>query len=100
MLKIEWLQREKQFIDNSNKRGLKGLYNHINNFLQNFNSSVEIEDSKTVEECYKKMEKYAEKHRDGNSYCFLDDEEEKFVLEYLGVKSESETKIINLSDFL
>ena len=101
MLKNEWLQREKEFVDNSDKKYFKALYSHINSFLQDFNNTIEIEDSKTVEDCYKKMKKYAENNRDGGScYCFTDDEEKDFILSYLNLKIEHETKIINLSDFI
>lgn len=100
MLKNEWLERENNVVSQSNKKAFESLYSHINGFLDSVSNSVEIDDSKSVEDCYKNMEKYAEEHQEDGCYCFTDEEEKEFVLKYLNLKIEDKTEIINLSDFL
>lgn len=100
MLKNEFLKMQKQDLVTKNDETLNSLLMCFEEVLKDCPVEIEIDASKTVEECYEKMKEYASKHRSGNSFCFTPEHTKHFVETYLGVEHKQVgNKIIKLEDF-
>lgn len=61
------------------------------------NPTCNIDERKTAQECYKEMEKFAQKNASNKMFCFNPNTAKKFISEYLEIK---EQKLVSLEDFL
>ena len=99
MLKSEWLEREKQAIGEDKR--YKAVMQVVEDCLQDTSNNLEIEETKSIKDCFNEMEKYAEEHQENGFYYFSKSEVEDFINKYLGIeKQEVSSEFINLSDFL
>lgn len=97
MIKKEFLEKMKQDLQVENDMTLNALLEVFENVLSGFDSNIEIEESKSIKDCYSKMEQEASKNKIGNSYCFTPKMTEDFVLDYLNLKKQ--TAEVRLEDF-
>lgn len=104
MLKEEWLKEQKEEINKENpsveETILIFLLKIIEECLSQTKSNFEIDNDKTVKNCYKEMEKYARKNQVSGCYCFSEEQTKEFVKNYFNIVEIEENKIINLSDFI
>ena len=99
MLKSEWLEREKQAIGEDKR--YKAVMQVVESCLQDTSNLLELDDIKSIKDCFNEMEKYAEEHQENGFYYFDEDERKDFVFKYLNIeKQEVSSGFINLSDFL
>lgn len=99
MLKSEWLEREKQAIGEDKR--YKAVMQVFESCLQNTSNLLELDDTKSIKDCFNEMEKYAEEHQENGFYYFDEYERKDFVFKYLNIeKQEVSSEFINLSDFL
>ncbi len=99
MLKNEFLVMMKQDLETKHDETLNQLLLCFEEILKDYPASTEIDNSKTIEECYKSMEKYAKENAKNNSYCFTPEKTKEFIVNYLGLKT-VKTAFINLEDFI
>lgn len=99
MLKDEFLKKMKQDLSTKNDETLISLLQCFEEVLKEYPSQTDIDSIKTVEECYKKMEKYAEDNVKGNVYCFTPENTKTFIIDYLGLKFQTKS-FIKLEDFI
>lgn len=99
MLKDEFLKTIKQDLTTKNDETLNQLLICFEEILKEYPAQTEIESAKTVEDCYKNMEKYAKEHSKNNSYCFTPTQTKDFIINYLGLKSQTKS-FIKLEDFI
>ena len=104
MLKEEWLKEQKEEINKDNPSIVENilieLLKIIEGCLSQTKSNFEIDNEKSVKNCYKAMEKYAKEHQVEGCYCFNEEQTKKIVRDYFGIIEIEESKIFNLSDFL
>ena len=104
MLKEEWLKEQKQEINKENpsveENILIVLLKIIEECLSQTKSNFEIDNDKTVKNCYKKMEDYARENQVSGCYCFSEEQTKEFVKNHFNIVEIEENKIINLSDFI
>ena len=99
MLKSEWLEREKQAIGEDKR--YKAVMQVVESCLQDTSNLLELDDIKSIKDCFNEMEKYAEEHQENGFYYFDKYEIKDFVFKYLNIeKQEVLGEFINLSDFL
>lgn len=101
MLKNEFILMQEQDLVTQNDLILKELFDYFKEILKDYPSNIEIDSSKTVEECYHKMKEEARKKAVNGKYCFGPLTTKKFIIEYLGLtETVSNFKIVNITDFL
>ena len=99
MLKNEWLEREKQAIGEDKR--YKAVMQVVESCLQDTSNLLELDDIKSIKDCYDNMYKYAKEHQENSFYYFSKSEVEDFINKYLGIeKQEVSSEFINLSYFL
>ena len=99
MLKSEWLEREKQAIGEDKR--YKAVMQVVESCLQDTSNLLELDDIKSIKDCFNEMEKYAEEHQENGFYYFDETESKDFVSNYLNVeKQETLSEFIDLSDFI
>ena len=99
MLKDEFLKTMKQDLTTKNDETLNQLLLCFEEVLKEYPAQTEIDSTKTVEDCYKKMEEYARTNAKNNAYCFTPDKAKSFIVDYLGLKSQTKT-FVKLEDFI
>lgn len=63
------------------------------------NDGIEIDETKTAEECFGKMRDYAKENQKGGMYYFTPEHARKFIAEYLGVTiSEKASEFVEIED--
>lgn len=99
MLKDEFLKTMKQDLTIKNDETLNQLLQCFEEVLKEYPSQTDIDSTKTVEECYNKMEEYARENAKNNAYCFTPEKAKSFIVNYLGLKSQAKS-FIKLEDFI
>lgn len=99
MLKNEFLIMQRQDLVTESKPEYQAILLAFEEILKNYPSSTEIDSTKTIIECYKKMEHYAKEHAQNGIYVFLPEDAKKFFIEYLNLGKPS-NDFVNLEDFL
>ena len=100
MLKNEFIEIQRQDLVTSSNNNVKQMLEAFEEVLKDYPLTQEIDNSKTCEECYKKMEEEAHKKSINGSYCFGPSETKEFIINYLGLENKDNTTIINLEDFI
>lgn len=99
MLKNEWLERERQAIGEDKR--YKAVMQVVEDCLQGTSNNLEIEEIKSIKDCFNKIYDYVEEHQDNGFYYFDETESKDFVSNYLNVeKQETLSEFIDLSDFI
>lgn len=96
MLKDEFLKMMKEDLETKNSESLNQLYQCFDEILKDYSSQTEIDSTKTIEECYKNMEKYARENAKNGAYCFTPEKTKDFIINYLNLKPKG---FIKLEDF-
>lgn len=99
MLKNEFLKMMKQDLETSDNGVLKQLLLSVEEFLQDFPASTEIDSAKSISDLYAKMEVYAKKNAKGSRFVFGPLDLKKFFLDYFGLK-EVDASFFKLEDFI
>ena len=101
MLKNEFLKMIEQDTRTDNA-DIRDLYEYTKEALRDYPDSTEIDDKKTMKECYSEMYKYAQKHQQNGGYHFGRQATYDFIRQYLGLKDKPTggIKTINLEDFI
>ncbi|MBQ8845068.1 MAG: hypothetical protein IJ008_03520 [Clostridia bacterium] len=99
MLKDEFLDMMKQDLVTKNDKNLYQVLEIFENILKDYPSTLNIDSSKSIEECYKNMEKYAKSHAKNGCYCFSGVESTNFIINYFGLKKQ-ENIFLKLEDFI
>lgn len=99
MLKDEFLKTMKQDLVTKNDEILNQLLICFEEVLKEYPTQTEIDSTKTVEECYKNMKKYAREKASNNSYCFNPKQTKLFIIDYLNLKPQTRS-FIKLEDFI
>ena len=98
MLKEEFLKMQRKDLVTKNEKILDALLECFEDILKNYSADVEIDPSKTVEECYKQMEDFARKNAKNCRYCFTPQDTKMFVEKYLNLEQKS-SMFVKLEDF-
>ena len=114
MKAVEFIEMQKQDVEtHKDKVILSEVVAAMAEVLKNA-PDVEIDHTKTAEDCYKQMYEYAKKHKSNNAYVFTTTGTLEFIRKYLGVpkvnvaqgqtvaqasESPKEKKRRNLEDF-
>ena len=97
MLKNEFLEKvNKEALDKNNNYFI-AINECFKEILKTYSSDTNIDDNKSIEDCYKKMYEYADSKKVDSCYCFVPTESEKFIREYLGLKEQPK---IRLEDYI
>jgi hypothetical protein len=109
MRAVDFLENQKQDIETHQyKIILSEVISVMSEVLKN-TPDVEMEPTKTAEDCYKQMYEYAKKNKSDNAYVFTPTGTFRFVREYLGLPEPCESQDVvstvtdkkrrNLEDF-
>lgn len=99
MLKNEFLNVMQDDLVTNQTPQLVAMFDLFKEVLKDCPNDLDIDSSKTVEDCYSQMKKFAEKNQQNGAYCFTYSASRDFVKKYLGVK-DILPGFINLEDFI
>lgn len=101
MLKNDFLEMMHQDLETSNNENAKQVLRCFEEVLKDYPSTVEIDSSKSCEDCYKQMEIAAKEKAVNGSYCFAGDSLRTFIIKYLDlpVLAKDAIKKVRLEDF-
>lgn len=102
MLKDEFLKMQRQDIETNKNKMVHALCDCFEEVLKDVPFDIDIDSTKNVEDCLKKMETHARQHAEKGRFAFTPQEAIEFVVDYLGLKNikQKSDNFVNLGDFL
>ncbi len=99
MLKREFLLMQKQDLVTKKDETLNELLLCFEEALKDYPDNTDIDSTLTVEDCYKKMEKFARDNQRSGKYVFTSKHTKEFIVSYLKLDKKS-SSFVNLEDFI
>lgn len=89
-----------QDLETKNESQLIELLDCIKEILKDFSDNIEIDSNKSVEECFKEMEKFARENQKNGCYAYTPKSSIEFIKKYLGLDNKEKNTRVNLFDFM